>query len=85
MSPMSKREYIQAVSKRYAQASKQAKGQILDEFCATLGYHRKAAIRVLAASRQGAHADPPPGPMETRRWPCSRPSGKPQTFPGRCV
>jgi hypothetical protein len=50
---MSKREYIQAVSKRYAQASKQAKGQILDEFCATLGYHRKAAIRVLAASPPG--------------------------------
>jgi hypothetical protein len=47
MCPTSKREYIHAVRQRYAHASKQAKGQILDEFCATLGYHRKAAIRVL--------------------------------------
>jgi hypothetical protein len=44
----SKREYIHAVRQRYARASKQAKGRILDEFCATLGYHRKAAIQVLA-------------------------------------
>jgi hypothetical protein len=48
MSPTSKREHIHAVRQRYAHASKQAKGRILDELCATLGYHREAAIRVLA-------------------------------------
>jgi hypothetical protein len=50
MSPTSKREYIQAVRLRYAQASKRAKGQILYKVCATLGYHRKAAIRVPTGS-----------------------------------
>ncbi|MDR7556047.1 MAG: transposase family protein [Armatimonadota bacterium] len=59
MSPTSKREYLQAVRRRYAQASKGAKGQILDEVCATLGYHRKAAIRALAGSG--------PGPGRRRR------------------
>jgi hypothetical protein len=61
MSPTSKREYIHAVRQRYAHASKQAKGRILDEFCATLGYHRKAAIRVLAG--------PAPRPRSRRRSP----------------
>src|SRR5574337_506994 len=47
MSPRSKREYLLAVRLRYAQASRRAKGQILDEVCATLRCHRKSAIRVL--------------------------------------
>ncbi|MDR7521037.1 MAG: DDE-type integrase/transposase/recombinase [Armatimonadota bacterium] len=47
MSPTSKREYVRAISHRYRTASRLAKQQILTEFCATTGYHRKAAIRVL--------------------------------------
>jgi len=47
MSPRSKREYIDAIFVRYKNASRKAKTLILDEFCATSGYHRKHAIRVL--------------------------------------
>jgi hypothetical protein len=47
MSPTSKREYLAVIRQRYAQASKTGKGQILDEVCVTLHYHRKAAIRIL--------------------------------------
>jgi hypothetical protein len=53
VSPASKREYTHAVRQRYTQASRRAKSQILTEFCAVTGYHRKAAIRVLAASSGG--------------------------------
>jgi hypothetical protein len=55
MSPRSKREYIwlkshlrDAIFVRYKHASRKAKTLILDEFCATSGYHRKHAIRVLS-------------------------------------
>ncbi len=47
MGPTSKREYTYVIYQRYATASKAAKRQILDEFCATTGYHRKYAIQVL--------------------------------------
>lgn len=47
MSPQSKREYIEAVYLRYKKAHRTKKSHILDEFCATLGYHRKHAIRLL--------------------------------------
>ena len=47
MSPRSKREYVEHVFLRYKRASRKKKKAILDEFCATLGYHRKHAIRVL--------------------------------------
>jgi len=47
MSPRSKKEYIEAVFLRYKKASRQEKTVILDEFCATCGYHRKHAIRLL--------------------------------------
>ncbi|MCJ7547754.1 MAG: integrase [Deltaproteobacteria bacterium] len=47
MSPRSKREYIEAIFIRYKHASRKAKTLILDEFCATSGYHRKHAIRLL--------------------------------------
>jgi hypothetical protein len=48
MSPRSKREYIEAIFVRYKKASSKTKTLILDEFCATCGYHRKHAIRVLS-------------------------------------
>lgn len=41
------REYAKAARWRYLRAEKKAKGIILDEFCKTTGYHRKAAIRLL--------------------------------------
>jgi len=47
MSPQSKREYIEAVFLRYKHAARTNKSRILDEFCDTLGYHRKHAIRLL--------------------------------------
>jgi hypothetical protein len=47
MSQRSKQEYLEAVRPRYKNASKAQKKQILDEFVATTGYHRKHAIRVL--------------------------------------
>jgi hypothetical protein len=47
MSQCSKREMIEAIHPRYLKANKAGKEQILDEFIATTGYHRKYAIRVL--------------------------------------
>ncbi len=47
MSPRSKREYIEAIYLRYKRASPKEKTLILNEFCATCGYHRKHAIRLL--------------------------------------
>jgi hypothetical protein len=43
----SKKEYVETIYLRYRDASWGKKGLILDEFCATLGCHRKHAIRVL--------------------------------------
>ena len=40
-------EYAEAVRSRYLRASKKHKKVMLDEFCCTTGYHRKAAIRLL--------------------------------------
>ena len=62
MSLRAKEEYLRAVHARYRQATREAKGQILDEFCATTGYHRKSALRLLHG--------PPPGrtrPARRRR------------------
>lgn len=49
----SKHELAGAVRERYLRADRRGKAAILDEFVASTGYHRKAAIRLL---RQG----PPP-------------------------
>jgi hypothetical protein len=42
--------YLKQLRKRYAQGSRSEKGQILEEFCQTSGYHRKHAIRLLNQS-----------------------------------
>jgi hypothetical protein len=47
MSPRSKKEYVQTIFLRYKQAPREQKILILNEFCATSGYHRKHAIRLL--------------------------------------
>ena len=47
MSPRSKREYTEAIHKRYKHAPRSEKKVILDEFCATTRYHQKYAIVLL--------------------------------------
>ena len=52
MSPRSKKEYIETIFLRYKRAPYKGKTIILDEFCATCGYHRKHAIRLLRRFRR---------------------------------
>lgn len=44
-------KYLESLRKRYAKARKKERGQILDEYVQTTGYHRKYAIRVLSRKR----------------------------------
>lgn len=52
MSNQSKRELVDRLRHRYLHGSRSEKGQILDEFVAVTGMHRKAAIRALRAGYQ---------------------------------
>lgn len=47
MSPEARMECVESIYLRYKRASRKEKTLILDEFCATCGYHRKHAIRLL--------------------------------------
>lgn len=47
MSYRSKKELLEVIRPRYLKATRKEKKQILDEFIAATGYHRKYAIRVL--------------------------------------
>ena len=47
MSPGARMEHLDSIYVRYKRAAKLDKTLILDEFCATCGYHRKYAIRLL--------------------------------------
>jgi hypothetical protein len=60
MSHQAQWEYVNAVYARYHHATVAQKSAILDECCATTGYHRKYAIRVLNGSL-------PPSPTRCRR------------------
>ena len=42
-----RREVVSAVTERYRSAKRSEKGRILDELCATTGWHRKHAVRAL--------------------------------------
>jgi len=60
MSPQSKKEYLEAVVKRYKIASREQKHLILDEFCAATQYHRKHAIRLLRGFKRFTKPQPKP-------------------------
>ena len=47
-----RREVAAAVAERYRAAGRGQKGRILDELCATTGWHRKHALRVLRAKAE---------------------------------
>jgi hypothetical protein len=49
ISMSARREVLAAVSDRYLTATRREKGRILDELCATTGWHRKHAMRALSA------------------------------------
>jgi len=44
-----RRAYLDAIRARYRRAKKSGKTNILNEFCAVCGYHRKYALRLLGA------------------------------------
>lgn len=55
-----KRNYLQAIRKRYKAAIKAEKSKILDEFCAVCNYNRKYAIRVI--NKEDEPTKKKPGP-----------------------
>jgi hypothetical protein len=52
-----RREVLAAVAKRYRTAGRSEEGQILDELCATTGWHRKHAVRALSGKNWSVPAD----------------------------
>jgi len=67
VTPAARREYVRAVRPRYTLAPWRAKPRILDEFCATTGYHRKYAINLL-------NRPPHPAEFPRRRRPLTYPA-----------
>ncbi len=47
------KEYTEAVTARYAAASRREKSRLLDDFSRVTGYHRKSAIRLLSGVSGG--------------------------------
>lgn len=59
MSLTTRRELVRAISERYTSSTQIQRGRILDEFVASTGYHRKHAIRVLAAKEKSSRSREP--------------------------
>src|SRR5437588_8192852 len=55
-----RRELVRAIGERYRDATREDKVQILDEFVAVTGYHRKHSIRVLNSVATAIVAPRPP-------------------------
>lgn len=47
MGPEAREEYVKAMQMRYSRMARKGRSELLDEFCAMLGCHRKSAIRRL--------------------------------------
>jgi hypothetical protein len=62
-----RREVLAAVAERYRSAGRREKGRILDELCATTGWHRKHAVRALSARAASETAEAIEGETEPRR------------------
>lgn len=58
MSQQSKKELLECIRGRYSEAGRRGKSKILDEFCASTGYERKHAIKLLNG-RAGIRKKPP--------------------------
>lgn len=65
MSLSAKRESLSRIHDRYHRAGRLHKQRILDEFCATCGYHRKSALRLLHRPLASPAARARPGPKRT--------------------
>ena len=65
MSLSAKRESLARIHGRYQRAGRRHKTRILDEFCATCGYHRKSALRLLRRPLADPTARARPGPKRT--------------------
>lgn len=65
MSLSAKREYLSRIHGRYQRAGRPHKQRILDEFCATCGYHRKSALRLLHRPLASIQQRKRPGPKRT--------------------
>jgi hypothetical protein len=50
--------YLKHLKARYFRTNRQGKAQLLDEFCATSGYHRKHVIRLLTRTALGWREKP---------------------------
>ena len=62
MSLSAKRESLARIHGRYQRAGRPHQQRILDEFCATCGYHRKSALRLLNRPLAVGTAHQRPGP-----------------------
>src|SRR6476646_7014476 len=62
-----RREVLAAVAERYRSAGGREKGRILDELCATTGWHRKHVVRALSARAASKTAEAIEGGAEPRR------------------
>lgn len=65
MSLSAKRESLARIHGRYQRAGRPHKTRILDEFCATCGYHRKSALRLLGRPLRPPGTRARPGPKRT--------------------